>query len=317
MKTGHIFALIFAISTLCASCSRVEVGDLNEYQVSKSYICIPEGGGSDSIYINNATVNWYIDTTGTSKWLTVEPLSGGRGQTKVTFSAAASLLMNKGTLHVCNTVSPKHVQYLYVTQGENKATLWSCDSVNRCGINGRDYIVAGKVIASMSNGTADTLSIADATGSIYLFGVKNKSGVVKKGAIKDYNIEVGDNLTVQGTRAIHETMIGLKDVTVKKVVKSLVKIVSESNVSVGAAKDTVSIKLIRKGNNLDLSTSVDWLSILSTSTISGGKNADTTVVNVCVAANPGASRKGDVIASSSASGQTSKMSVTISQASAE
>lgn len=316
MKTRYITAFISvfiaAAMAMLSSCTREGVGDLAEYSVNNSYVSIPKEGGEMTIEVN-ATVDWFIDTTGTAKWLSVTPVSGTSGLTKVKFSAGAASETHSVTMFIANK-NNQNVQYLYVSQVvPSEVKLSTCKEVLD-GKDGKEYTVKGKVASIVESAKYGRWYIADETGTVYIYGTRNAQGDIEKGALVSYGLEVGDEVTVQGPRKTYGTTVELADVYVLKIVKSLIKFVGESEFTVDSDLDTVSVRIIRKGNNLDLSTSESWLSILSTQTIPGVKGEeDTTVVNVLVAPNGGEGRNGKVTLSSSLNGQTSVLEVSVTQ----
>jgi len=315
MKLKYIFASIAAVCAVISSCKKAEVGaDLAEYQVSNSFISIPKEGGEVKINLN-ATVDWCIDTTGSHKWLTVTPIAGAPGTYTISFKADSTAVTNCDTLYVANYVNDKK-QTIYVTQQAEVPEVKesTCADVI-AGVNGKTYRVTGIVSKIVDAAVYGNWYITDETGTVYVYGTRNADGELKKGALISYGIEVGDKVTIEGERATYNTTIELKEVYVLGITKSLIQMLSESEQSAEAEGDTVSVKLLRKGNNLDISTSESWLSILSTQTIPavGTDPVDTTVVNLLVAPNDGKGRSATATFSSSLDGQTSEISMTVNQ----
>lgn len=84
------FISFFALVALLSSCSDDDaITLLDEIQVSSSYVAIDEAGGSNTITLN-AKEAWTFDAEELPAWLTVSPMNGGAGETKVTFSADAA-----------------------------------------------------------------------------------------------------------------------------------------------------------------------------------------------------------------------------------
>ena len=89
MKLKYFLSFI-ALIGLLASCSDDDAMTLlDEIQVSSSYVSIDEAGGSNTITLS-AKEAWSFDAEEIPAWLTVTPMNGGAGETKVTFSAGAT-----------------------------------------------------------------------------------------------------------------------------------------------------------------------------------------------------------------------------------
>lgn len=81
-----IFAL-FSIAALLVSCTDDDtISGLDILSVDKTIVSISENGGSETVTIN-AKAPWNIVEDAIPSNLTVSPLSGGAGETKVTFSS--------------------------------------------------------------------------------------------------------------------------------------------------------------------------------------------------------------------------------------
>lgn len=72
---------------------------LDEIKVSSSYVGIDVDGGSNTITLN-AKEAWSFDAEEIPAWLTVSPMNGGAGETKVTFTAPSTMDGRTAVLHV-------------------------------------------------------------------------------------------------------------------------------------------------------------------------------------------------------------------------
>lgn len=81
-------SLVAVIGALFTSCSEDNTPTyLGNVKVSSSYVAIPQAGGTTTITVN-AAENWSIDASSVPEWLTISPMSGSVGESKVSFSAA-------------------------------------------------------------------------------------------------------------------------------------------------------------------------------------------------------------------------------------
>lgn len=81
-------SLVAVIGALFTSCSEDNTPTyLGNVKVSSSYVALPQAGGTTTITVN-AAENWSIDASSVPEWLTISPMSGSVGESKVSFSAA-------------------------------------------------------------------------------------------------------------------------------------------------------------------------------------------------------------------------------------
>ena len=94
------FLSIFAVVALLSACSDDDAMTLlDEIRVSSSYVSIAEAGGSNTITVN-ASESWSIDEAEIPAWLTVSPMTGAAGESKVTFTAPATPDGRTAVLHI-------------------------------------------------------------------------------------------------------------------------------------------------------------------------------------------------------------------------
>ena len=285
------FISFFALVALLSSCSDDDAMTLlDEIQVSSSYVAIDEAGGSNTITLN-AKEAWSFDAEEFPEWLTVSPMNGGAGETKVTFSAPAAPDGRTAVLHVA---CADKKQTINVIQGLATVSEATCAEVI-AGPESKTYRVTGTV-TRIANTTYGNWYLADETGEIYIYGTLDKSG--KNGAnnsIAAWGIEVGDIITVEGPKTVYNGTVELVDVAVINLQKSLVKVEGYDPEDATIPKDggNVTVNLTCKTNN-GISVEIpedakNWLGIVS---ISGGAEP---VVTFHAGANPGGDRSTTVV----------------------
>lgn len=285
------FIPFFALFALLASCSDEDTMTLlDEIQVSSSYVAIDVNGGSTPITLN-ASEAWSFDEEEFPEWLTVSPMSGGSGETKVTFSAPAAPDGRTAILHV---KCAGKTQTINVIQGLSQVSEATCADVIS-GPESKTYRVTGTV-TRIANTTYGNWYLADETGEIYIYGTLDKSG--KNGAnnsIAAWGIEVGDIITVEGPKTVYNGTVELVDVAVLNIQKSLVKVesIDPEDATIPKEGGDVAMHLTCKTNN-GVSVEIpdnakDWLGIASI--VSGAEP----VVTFHASANPGGDRNTTVV----------------------
>ena len=91
MKLRNIVASFLAVVAMSVSCVDELSGDLGSIKLDKSTIVLPEQGGSATITIN-AMTDWSVDAATVPEGVTVTPMSGKAGETKMTISTAGGSL---------------------------------------------------------------------------------------------------------------------------------------------------------------------------------------------------------------------------------
>ena len=282
------FIPFFALVALLSACSDDDAMTLlDEIQVSSSYVSIDEAGGSNTITLN-AKEAWSFDEEELPDWLTVSPLAGGAGETKVTFTAPATPDGRTTVLHVaCAGKS----QTINVIQGLSTVSEATCAEVI-AGPESKTYRVTGTV-TSIVNTTYGNWYLADETGEIYIYGTLDAKGQTKN--FLSLGLEVGDIVTVEGPKTLYGTTVELVDVTVVNIQKSLVKVetIDPEDATIPLEGGNVAINLTCKTNN-GISVEIpdeakDWLGIAS---ITGGAEP---VVVFHATANNGGDRNATVV----------------------
>ena len=282
------FISFFALVALLTACSDDDAMTLlDEIQVSSSYVSIDEAGGSNTITLN-AKESWSFDEEELPAWLTVSPLAGGAGETKVTFSADAAPDGRTAVLHVkCADKS----QTINVIQGLSTVSEATCAEVI-AGPESKTYRVTGTV-DRIVNTTYGNWYLVDETGEVYIYGTLDAKGQTKN--FLSLGLEVGDIVTVEGPKTVYNGTVELVDVTVINIQKSLVKVegYDPEDATIPVEGGTVAVNLSCKTNN-GISVEIpeeakDWLGIVS---VSGGAEP---VVTFRAPANVGGDRSATVI----------------------
>ena len=260
MKIKNILVSFVAILALAAGCNQIEPDHfLSEVQVSSSYVAIPMAGGSTSITVES-TESWTL--SGMPSWLTVSPTSGN-GSTNVSFSAAQTL--DGRTAELVMTCGSK-TQNINVIQGLATVSQATCAEV-LAGPESKTYLVTG-ICTKIANTSYGNWYLDDGTGEIYIYGTVNASGSY---AWSSFNIEVGDEVTVQGPKSVYNGTVELVDATFISVNKSLIKVeeVDPEDATIPTAGGTFTVKLSNKGTGVYVDVPEAAQSWLSISSISG------------------------------------------------
>ena len=215
MKLRNIFTALAAAALVFVGCQQEEKF-LDEVQVSQSMVAIDINGGSAEITVNAADA-W--EFAGVPEWLTVSPVSGAAGETKVTFSAEAAESNQEAVLNL-NCAGVTQIVNVIQMAAPAEVTLSTCAEVNNNGVDGKVYRVKG-TCTSIANTQYGNWYLTDDTGTVYIYGT------LYNGATQQFTklgLEVGDIVTVEGPRKNYNGTIELVDVTVIEIEKSLIKL---------------------------------------------------------------------------------------------
>lgn len=204
-----LMAVVAAMFTGCSDDN--DPTYLSEIRVSQSYVALSTSGGSTSIDVQ-AAGSWTV--SGAPDWLTVSPASG-TGSGTITFSAAAAEGRTAELLITCEGKT----QRVNVIQGIATVSTATCAEVI-AGPDSKTYRVTGTV-TSIVNTTYGNWYLQDNTGSVYIYGTLDSKGGTKN--FLSWGLEVGDQITVEGPKTTYNGTVELVDVTVVKIVKSLIK----------------------------------------------------------------------------------------------
>lgn len=330
MKLRYIFGSLLAALLVVACSEDTSIGVLDEIALDKTYLSISEDGGDATVTIT-AIDNWAFapifqqitknddgtrDTTYNAlpAWLTASTLSGGAGETVVTFHADGSTAGREAELQI---KAGAHTQFLLIRQGSLEAAEATCAEI----IAGPDktYRVTG-TITSIVNTHYGNLYIADETGEVYIYGTNDKDGKKGNDPIASWGLEVGDIITVEGPKQLYNGTVELVDVNVLNVVKSLLKIVTP-DASIAKEGSELEVKVAYKGRGayVEIPDDCGWVHYLSTEYRGGNATlfepnpADTAIVRFSIEPNTGAGRKAVLNFSSSIDQNISTIPYTITQ----
>ena len=287
MKLKYFISFFALVAMLSACSDNDSITLLDEIQVSSSYVSIDVNGGSNTITLN-AKEAWSFDAEELPDWLTVSPMNGGAGETKVTFSAPAALDGRQAVLHV-ECANKK--QTINVIQGLAVVSEATCAEVNE-GPESKTYRVTGTVDRIL-NTTYGNWYLKDETGEVYIYGTLDAKGNEKN--FLSLGLEVGDIVTVEGPKQLYNGTVELVNVTVINIQKSLVKVegYDPEDATIPVEGGNVAVNLTCKTNN-GISVEIpeeakSWLGIVS---IAGGAEP---VVTFHAGPNMGGDRNATVV----------------------
>lgn len=295
MKLKNLFLALAAFAATAVSCVKAELAQLDEIQVSQSYIALPVEGGSCDVTVT-ATGSWEI--TDIPEWLTVAPASGVAGKTVVTFSAEATSATNESVLKL---LCAGKTQLLTVLQMADKVELpiTSCAEVNAAE-DGITFKIKGNITA-IENTTYGNLYVTDETGSVYIYGTLYE-GATKQ--FSKYGVEVGDIVVVEGPRGNYKGSPQLVNATILEIEKSLIKVdsVDPETAELPLEGGILTITLTAKGDGVDVvipEENKSWISV------SGMKVSGTSaVVSFNIAENAGGDRSSELSFKTTKGGKT-------------
>ena len=294
MKLNRLFLTLAAIAATAVSCVKDELAQLDEVQVSQSYIALPTEGGSIDVTVT-ATDSWEI--TGIPEWLTVAPASGVAGKTVVTFSAEATSTTNESVLKL---LCSGKTQLLTVLQMADKVELpiTSCAEVNAAE-DGITFKIKGTITA-IENTTYGNLYVTDETGSVYIYGTLYE-GAEKQ--FSKYGVEVGDIVVVEGPRGSYKGTPQLVNATILAIEKSLIKVesVDPETAELPLEGGILTVTLTAKGDGVEVvipEENKSWISV-------SGMNVSGTsaVVSFNIAENAGGDRSSELSFKTTKSGK--------------
>ncbi len=339
MKLRYILG-IFLSALLFTGCSSDDeaIGSLSTIQLDQTVLLIPTSGGDVTLTVN-ATGEWQIDGTfkketknddgsktttytplpNNPAWLTVDKLSGNAGETKLTFHAEKTEGGRECTLRFGIGNSK---QFLLVRQGSLEASDAKCSDIIAAP-DGKNFRVRATITGWASNAEQyGNMWISDGTGEIQIYGMADKDGKLKNYPIASWGLEIGDVITVEGPKSTYKETVELVDVTLIKLEKSLIKVVTE-NAEVAKEGAEVSVKVAYKGSGAFFNIADDaknWVTYKSVSYSPGVKTifetnpADTAVYVFNIAPNDGATRTATIDFLSSNASSSSKVAYTVKQA---
>ncbi len=320
MKLRYLFSIILSSVLFFASCEEQITDSWDNIKLDQTYLSIAENGGSATLNIN-ATEDWAFviddvwpnvivkDKNGnveseTPSWLSADKMSGGAGETVVTFSAEPTASGRELELKI---KAGANTQFVRVRQGSMTVTEATVAEII-AGPEGKLYQVTG-ICTSIANTTYGNWYLKDDSteSQIYIYGTVDENG---KYNWAEFNIEVGDKVTVQGSYILYNgNTPEFVDATFISVEKSLVKVETES-ATVAKEGGEIEVKVSYKGEGVFPTVPEDyrsWISVVDMKQVKGEPTkiepnpADTAVVKIAVKPNDGGNRTGSVTFVSSGS----------------
>lgn len=305
MKLKYFFGILLsALLMIGCQSDDVTMGSLKNIALDKTYVTIPESGGSVTVNVS-ASDSWTLSEL--PDWLTANVTSGSAGDTQLTLSADA---VSGGREVELQITIGDNTQILMVRQGSLEASSATCAEVI-AGADGKTYRVKG-TCTTISNTTYGNWYLQDETGEIYIYGTLDANGSEKN--FSSLGIEEGDVVEVEGSKTTYNSTVELVNVTVLTIEKSLVKVVTADTI-MPAKGGELELKVAYKGSGAypEISSDcLDWIHYASTEYISG-ESADTAVVKFSIAENTGVQRSGAINFKSSNSSTASTVTYTVSQ----
>lgn len=295
MKLNRLFLTLAAIAATAVSCVKDELAQLDEVQVSQSYIALPTEGGSCDVTVT-ATGSWEI--TDIPEWLTVTPASGVAGKTVVTFSAEATSATNESVLKL---LCSGKTQLLTVLQMAEKIELpiSTCKEVNAAE-DGPIFKIKGTITA-IENTTYGNMYVTDETGSVYIYGTLYE-GAEKQ--FSKYGVEVGDIVVVEGPRGSYKGTPQLVNATILAIEKSLIKVesVDPETAELPIEGGILTVTLTAKGDGVSVVIPDECKSWISVSGIN--VSGTTAIISLAIAENPLGDRSAELSFQTTKGGKT-------------
>lgn len=320
MKLRYIITAFVSALVLAGCQTEPMVGSFSDFSLDKTFVSIPMTGGSMDVTISTSpNADWaFTKHYNTGKkdddgnkiydyapdWVTITPLEGKGGKT-ITISATATESGRETELQIkCGD----HLQHLMVRQGTVEAVAATCKEVME-GPDGKNFKVTAKV-TKIANTTYGNLYIDDGSyegysggnaDGVYVYGTLDKDGKEKN--FLSLGIEVGDVITVSGPKTTYNGTVELVNVTVHKIEKALLTVLTEEPVLEQPGGE-FEVKIAYKGSGAYASideTAAEWLSLKDSEytagvpTIFEKSPADTVVFTFTATPNDGEkARKGKV-----------------------
>lgn len=314
MKLRYLFSIVLSAFLLFTGCvEEANTDSFDNIKLSSTYLSISKDGGSAKVTVT-ATEAWefVVDdiwpevitrdkdtkeiTDRQPSWLSVDKMSGGEGETVLTFSAEA----NPGRELELQIKAGENIQFLRVRQGDLAPVTATVKEVI-AGPEGKNYIVTGKCTAIANTVYGNWYLKDDSTDQeLYIYGTKDGDG---KYNWADFNIEVGDEVTVQGSYVLYSGKTPeFVDALFISVTKSLVKLATDP-VTVPKEGGEFDVKVAYKGNGLFPSipqADREWCSVVGmeykagTPTKIDPNPADTAIVKISVLPNATGDRNGKI-----------------------
>ena len=358
MKLKNIFGIALSALLFTACAEDDPIGNLGSVTVDKTFVTMPMTENTATVTVTAAS-DWKLEnlysveatidgqkkklyypvpvtlnkekTEGVPTWLTVDKTSGAAGETVITLKAGKTEAGRE--TEICINMDGMK-QFIKVRQGELTASAAKCSEIMN-GTAGKNYRVTGRVtkIAGMEygnwfldDGSYDFASTAKNQDGLYIYGTLDKKGKAGKvnpiDGADGWGFEVGDQVTVEGPLSIYNGQYELVNVTVVKIVKSLLQVLTPET-TFGVEGGAFEVKVAYKGSGAYFTlddAAKSWISYDNVSYKAGTKTifeqnpADTAVFKFTAAPNTGASRSGAITFKSSSGSNASEIKYNVKQA---
>lgn len=277
MKFRYFIAAL--ILCLAVGCQQEELGTLSGIQVSGSYLSIDVNGGTANLDITTNAA-WQIDAASVPAWLTVNPMSGSAGASKITFSANATKSTNAAEVRLVSEGKTQMINVIqFAAKGEVKVlsvaeALALIKTIDKG--DGQSYNLDGEYCVKGIVSKIDEISTSYGNATFYLSddGKHENWLEVYRGFwlnntkfTKGDEFAVGDELTIMGQlmsyKGTPETVQNTAYVVA--IEKSLISVASidPEDATIPAEGGSVTVTLTNKGNGLyvEMPEEAAWLSI--------------------------------------------------------
>lgn len=278
MKFRYFIAALL-VSLGLVACQDAKLGTLSEIQVSESYLSIDVNGGTATLDIIT-TAAWEIDPASVPAWLTINPMSGAAGQSRLTFSAEQT--KNTNTAEV-KLQSAGQTQFLNVIQYAQKGELQVISVAEAIALintvdkhDGQSYYLDGEYCVKGIVSKIDEISPSYGNATYYISDdgkhenwLEVYRGAWLNGAAFKTGDEfaVGDELTIVGELMSYKGTPETKEKTayVLAFEKSLISVdaIDPEDATIPSEGGSVAVTLKNKGNGLyvEIPEDAEWLSI--------------------------------------------------------
>lgn len=309
MKAKYIIASLVAACALAIGCTKETPTLLDEVQVDSSYIGLSNSEGTNSKTITvTAKDSWSINSI--PEWLTINPMSGTAGETKVTFSAQKATATRENTIKISCAGKEQTIIIKQEAEKVEPKTLTVAQAIEICNgladkeIASGEYRVKGIVCSIVEisvqygnatfwlsdNGKFESGKTFEVYRALWLNGAAVKAGD---------SVDVGDEVIIEGKIMKYGTTpeTAEKQAYVYQINKSLIK--CDSLVYNGVKLEALPIEggefeaaLVCKGNGVSVTIPDDaksWLSVTGIQT-----SGDKATVTFLAAENKGGDRSTDL-----------------------
>lgn len=265
MKIKNLFISLIAAAAAFVGCTVEGPTYLNEVKVSSSFVTFGPDGGTTTIDVT-ATDHWTIKSM--PNWVSISPMEGNAGTTKVTFSAEAATDTHEGTLYIECAGAKQTIKLLQQCEKQELPIM----TVAEIMAAGEGTYRAKGVCSNIYNTTYGNWHLIDETGDMTIYGTLDATGAEKN--FLSLGINEGDIVTVEGPYTLYNGVTPeLVNVTVIAIEKSLIKVDSisygEEATSFSMEGGNAVVNLTNKGNGVSVvipESAQSWLGVAGVET---------------------------------------------------